>query len=145
MPRPYPTSVTGRLQAARRYTHAAFSERNLLLRLLACHYDSHIMPVTGNLTTLDQRAVLCLHTKEEGPIAFIIDATELAAFDGIPQLSESHWDGATRAIRDERILALIKGMSGAKPWKSAKPTALPTAPHADLEPRPRRRRRKTAK
>lgn len=136
----YPTTTTGRLEVARQHTHAAYSERNELLRLLACHYESHLMPIGGPMASLDKRAALCLHT-DEGQLTFVVDATELGAFDGVPRLDDSHWDGATRLERTRRIVALVEALSGTTPWKQTKPTKTATAPRpARRRPRPRKAR-----
>lgn len=116
MSRSYPTTATGRMEAARRHTRQTFSDRNEILRALCAHYPSHVMPVTrndqGGLVDLDHRLAVCVHVPpDDKPCAWIIDRTELDAFQGLEQLSVGHWDGATRADRSARLAELVRYLS----------------------------------
>lgn len=127
--RPYPTSATGRMEAARKHTTAMFADRNELLRVLAAIFPSHIMPVArgpkGGLVDLDRRAVLCIHVPE--PAAWVLDQSELAPFADLERLKLSHWKGATRADRTALLAELVRRLTTGE-QASPLPATAPAAP-----------------
>lgn len=139
--RPYPTTATGRMEAARKHTTATFADRNELLRVLAAIFPAHIMPVArgpkGGLVDLDRRAVLCIHVPE--PLAWVLDQSELEPFADLERLSVSHWKGATRADRSALLAELVRRLtSGAQALPLAALRTL-SGSEPDAEPVPRRR------
>lgn len=101
-----PDSASAQRDAARRHTHRAYGDRNELLAILARVFPSHLMPVQGNLAPLDERTVLCIHTPK-GQLAWVLDRSEIEPFEGLERLSESHYDGARKTDRSDRIVELI--------------------------------------
>lgn len=111
------------MKAARRHRERAYADRNELIAVLTRLWPSHVMPVTGPLSSLkDGRAVLCIHSPA-GQLAWIISTEEAdETFAALPRLAENHWDKATRAQRSERLAMLRHGM---KP-KRAQPADVQT-------------------
>lgn len=102
--RQQPDSASAQRDAARRHTGRAYEERNELLSVLARMWDGHLMPVSGALSRLDKRRVLCIHHPVVGNVAYVLseDEAEDFAWLGEPD-KDSHWDRCTRAERSKRL------------------------------------------
>jgi hypothetical protein len=106
MPNPAPTTATGRMEAARRHRSRAYAERNELIGVLARLWDSHLMPVTGALGTLNKRSVVCIHSPA-GLLCWVVTKEEAEEyFAPMTHIDENHWDKSTRVERSKRLAEL---------------------------------------
>ncbi len=101
-----PASVTGRMEAARRHRSRAYAERNELIGVLARLWESHLMPASGGLGTLNKRSVVCIHSPA-GLLCWVVSAEEAEDyFKPMKRIDDNHWDSSTRAVRSKRLAEL---------------------------------------
>jgi hypothetical protein len=94
------------MDAARRHRSRAYAERNELIAVLARLWDSHLMPVTGALGTLNKRAVVCIHSPA-GLLCWVVTKEEAEEYFGpMTHIDTNHWDKSTRVERSKRLAEL---------------------------------------
>jgi hypothetical protein len=99
-----PETTHGKMMGARRARARFVAERNELIRVLAKQFYTHLMPVSGHLEPLSNRRTVCVHGPEQ--LCWVIDKLELDQFAGMDEITESHWDGHTKAERSARLTRL---------------------------------------